>query len=65
MVTSDQIGSTDLSQFNQILISAAQTQTFYDNLFPGGVIHPTIAAWVEGGGILSANLTDIARSEED
>ena len=60
MITSDQIGSTDLNQFNEILISAAQTQTFYNNLFPGGVVHPAITAWVEGGGILSANLTDIA-----
>lgn len=60
IITSDQIGSTDLGSFKDILISSAQTQQFYYNLFPGGVIHPDIAAWVESGGILSANLADIA-----
>jgi hypothetical protein len=63
MITSEQIGTTDLRKFREILISAAQTQRFYDNLFPPpglGRIHPAIVEFVERGGILSANLTDAA-----
>jgi len=60
MISSQDIGTTNLAQFGEILISAAQTQTFYNNLFPGGVVHPAITAYVQGGGILSANLTDSA-----
>ena len=65
MINSSQIGNTDLNQFAWILISSAQNQTFYNNLFPvdpptGGVgsVHPDIVAYVQQGGILSANLTD-------
>ncbi len=55
-IGSDQIGATDLSQFDEIIIASAQTQAFYDNLFPSGVIHPAINTWVLNGGILSASL---------
>lgn len=60
MCTSDQIGKIDLDQYSEILIAAAQTQTFYNHLFPSGVIHPDIRRWVEAGGVLSANLADHA-----
>lgn len=63
MITSEQIGTTRLEKFREILISAAQTQRFYDNLFPPpglGTIHPAIVEYVERGGILSANLADFA-----
>jgi hypothetical protein len=60
MISSQDIGMTNLAQFSEILMSAAQTQTFYNNLFPEGVIHPAITAWVQHGGVLSANLTDCA-----
>ena len=60
MINSNEIGTANLGQFGEILISAAQTQTFYNNLFPGGVIHSAIENWVAAGGILSANLTDCA-----
>ena len=61
MITSDQIGSTDLSTFKEIIIPSDQTQTYYDNLFPGtpvGVFRQDITKWVMDGGVLSANLAD-------
>jgi hypothetical protein len=60
IANSKDVGTTNLAQFREILISAAQNQAFYNNLFPGGVIHPAITAYVQNGGILSANLTDVA-----
>jgi len=60
IVNSKDIGTMNLGQFGEILISAAQNQTFYDNIFPDGVVHTALTAYVEGGGILSANLTDYA-----
>lgn len=60
IINSSDIGSTNLLKFDEIIISAAQTQTFYDNLFPGGLIHQAIVDFVDQGGILSANLTDYA-----
>jgi hypothetical protein len=60
ILTSDEIGSVDLSRFKEILIASGQTQTFYDNLFPGGIIHDDITTFVENGGVLSANLFDFA-----
>jgi hypothetical protein len=60
MINSSQIGATNLAQFSEILISGAQNQTFYNDLFPGGVVHPAISAFVHGGGILSASLVDRA-----
>lgn len=59
IINSDEIDTTDLTRFKLILISSDQTQKFYDNLFPGGVVHPAITAFTEQGGILSANLTDV------
>jgi hypothetical protein len=62
MITSDQIGSTDLSTFKEIIIPSDQNQTYYDNLFPGvpvGVIRQDITKWVVDGGVLSANLADV------
>jgi len=60
MITSDQLASTDLSQFSEIIIASTQNQAFYDNLFPGGAIDPNISNWVQHGGVLSANLADCA-----
>jgi len=65
MITSDQIGSTDLSTFKEIIIPSDQNQTYYDNLFPGtpvGVIRQDITNWVMQGGILSANLADLGHN---
>ena len=59
-IDASDITTTDLSQFDEIIIANAQTQAFYDSLFPGGVIHPAIDTWVSGGGILSASLADHA-----
>ncbi len=57
-INSVSIGTTNLSQFDVIIIASDQAQSFYDNLFPGGVIHPSINSWVLAGGILSASLAD-------
>jgi len=65
MITSDQIGSTDLSTFREIIIPSDQNQTYYDNLFPGtpvGVIRKDIEIWVAQGGVLSANLADVGHN---
>lgn len=60
VITSSQIGATNLALYGVVIISGAQTQAFYDNLFPGGVVHPSVSAYVQGGGILSAFLSDFA-----
>ncbi len=60
MITSSELGATDLSPFRDIIIASAQTQAFYDNLFPGGVISQKIVDFVNAGGTLSANLADFA-----
>ena len=60
MIGSTDLESVDLTSFSTIVISAAQTQAFYDRLFPGGVVHVAISAFVEQGGVLAANLTDVA-----
>ncbi len=65
MIHSEDIDSTDLTQFKEIVISAAQNQAFYDNLFPSGTIHSDVEDWVDDGGILSANLADCASNEGD
>jgi hypothetical protein len=57
-INSNQIGATVLAQFDEIIIASDQDQPFYDNLFPGGIIHPNIDAWVLAGGILSASMAD-------
>jgi hypothetical protein len=57
-IGSFEINSTNLAQFKEVIIASDQFQEFYDNLFPGGVIHSNITAWVIAGGILSASLTD-------
>ena len=65
MITSDQIGSTDLSTFKEIIIPSDQNQSYYDNLFPGtpvGVIRKDIESWVAQGGVLSANLADVGHN---
>lgn len=54
------LASMDLGSFSTVVISAAQVQSFYDALFPGGVVHPGLTSFVEGGGVLVANLTDVA-----
>jgi hypothetical protein len=60
MISSDQLGSTNLAQFSEIIIASTQNQAFYDNLFPDGSIDPSISDWVQHGGVLSANLADCA-----
>ncbi|MFQ5753236.1 MAG: M23 family metallopeptidase, partial [bacterium] len=60
IINSNEIGTTNLTQFPEIIISAAQTQTFYNNLFPAGTVHSNLTAYVQNGGILLANLTDNA-----
>jgi len=59
-IHSNQLGATNLQQFGAIVIAAAQTQDFYNNVFPSGTIHPAISQFVQNGGILLANLTDCA-----
>ncbi|MBT2680217.1 hypothetical protein J7E38_14485 [Bacillus sp. ISL-35] len=59
IINSSQIGTTDLSQFRDIIIPSDQSQTFYNNLFPNGNIHPDIEDYIRQGGILSANLADL------
>jgi len=60
MISSNQLGSTNLAQFSEIIVASTQNQAFYDNLFPGGSIDPNISDWVQHGGVLSANLADCA-----
>ncbi len=60
MANSEAAVELDLSRFSTVVISAAQAQTFYDNLFSGGSAHSTLTSFVEGGGVLVANLADVA-----
>ncbi len=60
LIRSADLESVDLASFSTVVISAAQTQAFYDRLFPGGGVHTAISAFVEQGGVLVANLTDVA-----
>ena len=60
IITSSQLDTTPLSSFRVVLIASAQGQPFYDNLFPGGMVDPVVSAYVQGGGILGANLADYA-----
>lgn len=57
-IGSSAIGVTVLTQFDEIIIPSDQVQSYYNNLFPGGVIHPSINTWVLDGGILSASMAD-------
>ncbi len=58
MITSNEIATTDFSQFKEIIIASFQPKSFYDNLFPGGVVAIEISQFTENGGIISANLAD-------
>lgn len=60
LITSSQIGTVNLAHFLEVIIPSAQSQSYYDNLFPAGTFSPSIASWVENGGVLSANLADCA-----
>jgi hypothetical protein len=60
LLSPSELGSVSLAGFEQIVISAAQSQAFYDALFPGGVVHTALSDWVADGGLLKANLTDCA-----
>jgi hypothetical protein len=51
-------GTINLAQFLLVVIASDQNQRFYNNLFPGGVVHKSLTAYVRNGGILSANLAD-------
>lgn len=59
MAASDAIKELELGRFSIVVISAAQDQAFYDNVFIDGSVH-TLTAFVEGGGVLVANLADVA-----
>jgi hypothetical protein len=59
-VNSEAAAAMELSRFSTVVISAAQAQAFYDNLFPVGSVHPAITSFVERGGVLVANLADVA-----
>jgi len=61
VTTSDAIPAS-LNRYREIILAGAQPQTYYDNLFPGGIFHRGIADWVRRGGTLTANLTDCGRS---
>jgi hypothetical protein len=52
------VGVVDLSQYREVVIAAAQPQSFYDSLFPNGQIHYALVDWVKNGGVLSAHLAD-------
>ncbi|MDP4010474.1 MAG: hypothetical protein Q8P37_01275, partial [Candidatus Spechtbacteria bacterium] len=60
VINSSEVGTVNLSQFPEIIISAAQVQSFYNNIFTGGTAHSALTNYVQNGGILSANLTDNA-----
>jgi hypothetical protein len=60
VISSNQLGATNLSRFSEIIIASTQNQAFYDNIFPGGSIDPNLSRWVQRGGVLSANLADCA-----
>ncbi|HVH14449.1 MAG TPA: hypothetical protein VNA15_01855 [Candidatus Angelobacter sp.] len=60
LITSSQIGTVNLAQFLEVIIPSAQSQSYYDNLFPEGTFSPSITSWVGNGGVLSANLADCA-----
>ena len=65
LISSSDLGTVDFSQFERLIISAAQNQGFYDNLFPVAesgprAVHPALDEWVRDGGTLIANLTDRA-----
>jgi hypothetical protein len=59
-ITSDQLASTDLSHFSEVIIASTQNQAFYNNLFPAGSIDTNLSGWVQKGGVLSANMADCA-----
>ena len=60
MAASDAVTELHLSRFSTVVISAAQNQAFYDNVFANGSVHPALTAFVDGGGVLVANLADVA-----
>ena len=60
IIGSADIGTTNLARFPMVILAPAQDQTFYDNLFPSGTVHSDITSYVQGGGVLSAFLTDHA-----
>jgi hypothetical protein len=60
MAGSEAIAGMDLRRFSTVVISAAQNQTFYNNVFASGSVHPALSVFVDGGGVLVANLADVA-----
>ncbi len=57
---SEAVTAMDLSRFSTVVISAAQDQAFYNNVFTSGSVNPALTAFVDGGGVLVANLADVA-----
>lgn len=60
LVPSNLIGVIALNKYKGIIIPSAQTQPYYNNLFPDGYLHFALVNWVERGGALLANLADHA-----
>lgn len=60
MIGSADLESADLGRFSTVVLSAAQAQAFYDRLFPGGIVDPALVGFAERGGVVVANLTDMA-----
>lgn len=60
VIHSADLQAADLSKFRLVVIAAAQSQTYYNNLFPFGVIQHNVAQFVNDGGVLLANLADVA-----
>ncbi|MDA3733855.1 hypothetical protein PBV87_20485 [Niameybacter massiliensis] len=58
IIGSSKLETTDLSQYSAIVIPSAQTQGFYDRIFPAGTVHSKLDEFVKHGGVLSANLAD-------
>ena len=52
MAASDAVTELQLSRFSTVVISAAQDQVFYDNVFANGSVHPALTAFVDGEGFV-------------
>ena len=58
IVGSDELDDISLDDYLMVVLASSQEQSYYDNIFPGDDVHPKLAAFVQDGGIISAQLTD-------
>lgn len=58
IVGSDELDDISLDDYVMVVLASSQEQSYYDNVFPGGEVHSKLPAFVEDGGIISAQLTD-------